>query len=80
MHIIIGQLGAESRIILGSPQVGKLTANRLAAKLPFKCPLKGSLRQSQSPVLCSNNVHNLGGAMGIRTPDLLHAMNHSAAP
>ena len=40
LHIIIGQLGAESRIILGSPQLGKLTANRLAAKLPFKCPSK----------------------------------------
>ncbi len=36
----MGQLGAESRIILGSPQVGKLTADRLAAKLPFKCPSK----------------------------------------
>ena len=40
LHIIIGQLGAERRIILGSPQVGKLTANRLAAKMPFKCPSK----------------------------------------
>ena len=73
MHIIMGQLGAESRIILGSPQVGKLTADRLAAKLPCK----GSLKPSQSSVLCSNNGMTwVGGAMGIRTPDLLHAMNH----
>ncbi len=49
-------------------------------KTALQMPLKGSLRQSQSSVLCSNNVHDLGGAMGIRTPDLLHAMNHSAVP
>jgi len=38
---------------------------------PSGCPSQ----RRWSPVWCSNQVCDLGGAMGIRTPDLLHAMN-----
>jgi hypothetical protein len=57
-----------------SPQVRETrTSNR---RCPSICPS----RARNSPVWRSNYVSDLGGAMGIRTPDLLHAMNPSGIP
>jgi hypothetical protein len=55
------------------------TAARTPIMLPAQgrtLPLGTSLRKRPSSVLRSTFISDLCGAMGIRTPDLLHAMNH----
>jgi len=53
---------------------GQQSASRSA------CPSNAPQRRTSSPVPRSKYIHDLSGAKEIRTPDLLHAMNHPAAP
>jgi hypothetical protein len=50
--------------------------HRRGGACPSECPSVGGSSSVQS----SNYISDLCGAMGIRTPDLLHAMNHSPVP
>ncbi len=43
-----------------------------------RCPSRCPSVTCRSPVICSDHVSDLGGAMGIRTPDLLHAIHTPA--
>ena len=60
------------RLLAGS----RSSAGCQELSLPLDCPSEAG----GSPVRCSNCVLDLGGAMGIRTPDLLHAMKHQQVP
>jgi hypothetical protein len=57
-----------------------ITAGQDTRPANRNCPSICPSRAGQSPAPCSNYVSDLGGAMGIRTPDLLHAMNPSGIP
>jgi hypothetical protein len=46
----------------------------------WNCPSACPSRTGKSPIRCANYASELGGAMGIRTPDLLHAMNTTPSP
>jgi hypothetical protein len=86
----IGQIGLTARVCrsgdllhVTKALIGQLTSPdsiRILIRQPPRggsCPAKCPSPDACSSVQSSNLWFDLCGAMGIRTPDLLHAMNHS---